>query len=540
MARYSVLYVDDEPALLEIGRAFLERSGALTIETVSSAREALDLLGERPCDAVVADYQMPGMDGIELLKEVRQRFGDIPFIIFTGRGREEVVVEALNHGADGYIQKGGDTRSQFAELEHRVVRAVERRRAIQALRDSEERYRALFEGANDPIFIFEEDRFVDCNSKALETFQCTREFLIRKTPWELSSPVQPDGVPAFASAVEKMQAAYSGQPQFFEWRIAAPSGKRYDTEMSVSRLDVKGPRQLQAIVRDVTARKQTEAALITANRKMHLLSGITRHDILNQLTVLQGNLEFMRERITDPVLLGYLNLQQQALGFINRQIVFTQDYQDLGARAPEYQDLRECVTRAAEGLGLQGLTLVTEVDGFEIHADPMLEKAFYNLFENAVRYAGPTPTVRVRCRRQGGASPSSSRTTVPGYQHTRKKRYSYVASVGTPASVSFSSGRSSRPPGSPSRRPESPGKGHGSRYWCRKAAGGSGMPVPPPDSHRRSRFTSTHCFLFPHRSHRCSHSMTFEEYSSYPRFLPHRWSPILQKMRPMVVMGVCK
>ncbi|WP_214021530.1 response regulator [Methanoculleus sp.] len=403
MVQYSVLYVDDEPALLEAGKIFLERSGALTIETVPSTREALSRLGERPCDAVIADYQMPGMDGIELLKEVRQRFGDIPFILFTGRGREEVVVEALNCGADGYIQKGGDSRSQFAELEHRVVQAVERRRAIQALRDSEERYRALFEGANDPIFIFEEDRFVDCNSKALETFQCTREFLIGKTPWELSSPVQPDGLPAFTSAVEKLRAAYAGQPQFFEWRIATPSGKRYDVETSASRVNVKGPRQVLAIVRDVTARKRTEAALIAANRKMHLLSGITRHDILNQLTVLQGNLEFARDRTPDPVLLGYLDRQQQALGFINRQIVFTQDYQDLGARAPEYQVLRECVARAAEGLGFRGLTLVTEADGFEVYADPMMEKAFYNLFENAVRYAGPAPTVRVRCRRQGGS-----------------------------------------------------------------------------------------------------------------------------------------
>ncbi len=403
MVQYSVLYVDDEPALLELGTIFLERSGVLTMKTASSAREALARLGEQPFDAVIADYQMPEMDGIELLKEVRQHFGDIPFILFTGRGREEVVIEALNCGADGYIHKGGDPHSQFAELEHRVVQAVERRQAVRALQDSEKRYRALFEGANDPIFIFEEDRFVDCNEKALDTFRCTREFLIGKTPWELSSPVQPDGVPAFASAAEKMEAAYAGEPQFFEWRIAAPSGKRYDVEMSASRLDVKGPRQLQTIVRDVTDRKQTENALIAANRKMHLLASITRHDILNQLTVLEGYLEFARDRTTDPVLLGYLDRQGRALGFINRQVLFTRDYQDLGARDPEYQDLGECVARAAEGLGFQGLTLVTETAGFEVYADFMLEKAFYNLFENAVRYAGPAPTVRVHCRRQGGS-----------------------------------------------------------------------------------------------------------------------------------------
>ncbi|MFA7199632.1 MAG: response regulator [Methanoculleus sp.] len=422
MVRYSVLYVDDEQALLEVGKLFLERAGALTVETAPSAREALDLLGKRTFDAVIADYQMPEMDGIELLKEVRQHFGDIPFILFTGRGREEVVIEALNYGADGYIHKGGDPRSQFAELEHRVVQAVERRRAVRALQDSERRYRALFEGANDPIFIFEEDRFVDCNEKALDTFRCTREFLIGKSPWELSSPVQPDGLSAFASAAEKMKAAYAGEPQFFEWRIATPSGKCYDVEMSVSRLEVKDPHLLQAIVRDVTGRKQTENALIAANHKMNLLASITRHDILNQLTVLQGYLEFARDRTIDPVLLGYLDRQQQALGFINRQIVFTQDYQDLGARAPEYQDLRECVTRAAEGLGFRGLTLVTEAEGFEVYADPMLEKAFYNLFENAVRYAGPAPTVRVQCRRQGGGLAIVVEDDGPGILADKKER----------------------------------------------------------------------------------------------------------------------
>jgi len=165
---------------------------------------------------------------------------------------------------------------------------------------------------------------------------------------------------------------------------------------------VKGPPCLQAIVRDVTARKQTEAALMAANRKMHLLSGITQHDILNQLTILHGYLGLMREQITDPDLLGYMDRQEQAIEFIRRQIAFTQDYQDLGTRAPEYQDLRECVIQAAAAL-TPGLTLLTEVDAVEIYADPMFGKVFYNLLENAARYAGPAPTVRIRCSRREGS-----------------------------------------------------------------------------------------------------------------------------------------
>ena len=125
----SILYVDDEPGLREICRIFLEETGEFSIDTVESGADALVRLGERHYDAVVADYQMPAMDGISLLKAIRSRIGDIPFILFTGRGREEVVIEALNNGADFYLQKGGDPKSQFAELIHHVRQAVSKKNA---------------------------------------------------------------------------------------------------------------------------------------------------------------------------------------------------------------------------------------------------------------------------------------------------------------------------------------------------------------------------------------------------------------------------
>jgi DNA-binding response OmpR family regulator len=80
-------------------------------------------------DAVVSDYQMPEMNGIELLKRVREAGSRVPFIIFTGKGREEVVIEALNSGADFYIQKGGNPGAQFAELANAVRQLAGRQRA---------------------------------------------------------------------------------------------------------------------------------------------------------------------------------------------------------------------------------------------------------------------------------------------------------------------------------------------------------------------------------------------------------------------------
>jgi len=115
---FSLLYVDDEQDLLEIGKLFLESTGDFSVTTVLSGDEALLQLAHHTFDAVVSDYQMPEMDGLELLKCVRKRYGTLPFILFTGKGREEIVVEAINNGADFYLQKGGDPKAQFAELAH--------------------------------------------------------------------------------------------------------------------------------------------------------------------------------------------------------------------------------------------------------------------------------------------------------------------------------------------------------------------------------------------------------------------------------------
>ncbi len=129
----SILYVDDEPGLLEIGKIFLEKDGKFTVTTAGGPDEGIKLLKEQPFDAIISDYQMPGMDGIAFLKHLRLAGDTTPFIIFTGKGREEVVIEALNEGADFYLQKEGDPKAQFAELANKIRYAVTRKQAEKAL-----------------------------------------------------------------------------------------------------------------------------------------------------------------------------------------------------------------------------------------------------------------------------------------------------------------------------------------------------------------------------------------------------------------------
>jgi len=166
----SVLYVDDESALLEVTKIFMERGGEFSVDTATSAKEALGKLKAARFDALVSDYQMPEMDGIELLKYLRPRCRGMPFILFTGKGGEDTAIEALNAGADFYIQKGGSPRAQFAELETKIRSAVARRQSELALRHSEEEYRTLVENLNGIVCGISGDGTITYISPRIEGF----------------------------------------------------------------------------------------------------------------------------------------------------------------------------------------------------------------------------------------------------------------------------------------------------------------------------------------------------------------------------------
>lgn len=124
-----VLFVDDDPHTLDQAKTFLkDKSEDLEVFTTSSVEEGFDVIEEKDVDVVVSDFKMPHKDGIDFLKELRDKGNRIPFILFTGKGHEEAAMGALNLGANRYLRKDRDPKTQYGELFHSIKKVMKRKK----------------------------------------------------------------------------------------------------------------------------------------------------------------------------------------------------------------------------------------------------------------------------------------------------------------------------------------------------------------------------------------------------------------------------
>jgi PAS domain S-box-containing protein len=566
---FSVLYLDDDPALLDLAKIFLELSGKLHIDTAQSIGEALDKIKHREYDGIISDYEMPAINGIEFLRHIRLNHPDLPVVLFTGRGREEIAIEALNNGADFYLQKGGPPKSQFAELEYNLIHAIDRKRVHEDLKESRQMMANLIDFLPDATFaINRENRVISWNrmmekltgipasailgtenyAQALAQFNEERiplvnlvlngdnepapvgQNLIRDGDaiisefysstiytgkgahlWMIASPLYDTGGNAIGAiesirditrhkiaeknlmaSHEELNAAYEqltateeelrqnydeltknqvelqkseeryrnvveDQTEFIcrflpdgshifvngaycryfgknredliahhfapdipredllllkahmasitpdhpvqtiEHRIRMPNGEiRWQQWSDRAVFDRNGKvTEYQSVGRDITDRRHTEQALSEANKKLTLLSSITRHDILNQLTGLQGYLGLIEEQSTDPATRLLAHQAQRAGEVIRDQISFTRQYEDIGVQSPSWQDVSASALAACRDGRFRNVSVDPSLAGIEIFADPLLKQVFYNLFENARMHGGTVTKIVV-------------------------------------------------------------------------------------------------------------------------------------------------
>jgi len=154
---------------------------------------------------------------------------------------------------------------------------------------------------------------------------------------------------------------------------------------------------------EIVRRNQAEHALEIINRKLNLLTGITRHDILNQITVILGYADLLGAVLPDDVeMRKYIDRITKATSVIQEEIRFAADYEELGMQPSLWQRVGDVAERAASGCADRGVNVSTATGALEVFTDPMLEKVFHNLFENAVRHGGYVTEISVTCREEDG------------------------------------------------------------------------------------------------------------------------------------------
>ena len=254
-----ILHVDDEPSFAELTETFLEReSDRFAVETATSADEGLGHIDDCLPDCVVSDYNMPGRDGIEFLQAVREEYPDLPFILFTGKGSEEVASDAIAAGVTDYIQKGSGP-DRYALLANRIENAVESKREAQRA-DRREQLMRLTEFAGD-VGGFE----LDVDSEELLLTDGARRLIglsedTQITPDEAVELYHPDHREDVRQTVRRV--AETGEQMRRTWCLETLDGDERRLDVTITPVTEHGAvTTLRGALHDITERRERRQEL---------------------------------------------------------------------------------------------------------------------------------------------------------------------------------------------------------------------------------------------------------------------------------------
>ena len=296
------------------------------------------------------------------------------------------------------------------DVDGRVVQVLEgftditdRKQGEEALRLSRQKYRELVENAGSIIFLSDrEGNITFFNEFAQRFFGFSASEILGRNVIGTIVPESDSGgkdLRAMIREIREHPEVYrdnenenikkNGERVWISWTNRPISNEKGEFV------------ELLSVGNDITARKRAEEALSAANRKLNLLSNVTRHDVLNQLNVLSGYLGLVRDRVSDGDTAALLSRAWDSAWNIRRLIAFTKDYQDIGVHSPRWHEIPATLAHAASPLDMEGIALEVEVGDLQVYADPLLEKVFYALLDNALRHGERVDRVRISCHREG-------------------------------------------------------------------------------------------------------------------------------------------
>jgi PAS domain S-box-containing protein len=401
--------IDTEGRVIKWNKAIEEMTGV----------RAKDILGKGNYEYALPFY---GKRRPILINLVKEPDGELEKK-YTGGVHKQgnmLITETELRRSDGSVVDLAAVASPLYDVQGNVIGAIESIREVtrqkkieNELKSSEERFRLLVQNINDGIIVNDVSSestglIQEVNDRICEILGYTSEELLHMSVKELVAPQQ-RGIVAYVTG-----GIFSRKQTMFETEFIRKDRQIIPVEISARFFELQGRPSVLAIVRDITERKLLEKEtefynleitrsaedLKRTNDKLNLMNSITRHDILNQLTLILGYSELIQEQFSDTRLQEYIGKELRAARTIQDQITFTKEYQDIGTQAPKWFNLKNVILSAAEGLSLAPITLSVDVDQFEIYADPMVEKVFFTLLENAMRHGKKVTGIVFSAREQ--------------------------------------------------------------------------------------------------------------------------------------------
>jgi len=415
----SVLHIDDEITFLELIKRYMKGVGnnELTIYSLTDPFQVFEVLESHSIDVIITDYQMPGMDGLELLQQLRTQNNTIPVIFLTGRGREEVAIQALNLGANHYLEKRGEIKMLCGELYHIIRQVVHHEQMERALIESEERYRIIFN--ESPVSLWEEDfslvkqyfqslkaqsvsdlrRYLEQNPEEVAKLsKMVRIINVNNTTLKLYNARTKEefyaGLPAFFNDQalelfkEELNALFNGetvyQSEFPGYKL---TGEMIDVIVRLSVIPGYEDTLEKVIVSviDITDQKQVENTLRRQKEELSEFAHFISHDINNCLTLIEGYI-------------GLLDLDYDASTIIDHQVDYMKRLMSrslmladagLSIEKNAVVDLNHLVKRVAKVTIPKTISFLVQPLPSVLCDEERLAQVFKNLFENAVIHGIP-------------------------------------------------------------------------------------------------------------------------------------------------------
>ncbi len=264
-----ILHLDDDSDFLDI--FVLVFHEWLDITSVSDGKTALELLKERKFDAVITDYDMPELDGLKFLKELRKSFDNIPVMFYTGQGNEEVAREAFIMGATDYFTKELYSFAHKEKFVNSIKNAIKRNRTEKAKEESDGKFRELFHNVNDAIFLYNvQDRdkagkFIEVNDVACYRLGYSREELLNMTPVDINAFMEESEFSLFIKKIE------SKGRLTVESAHITKDGKIVPVEVSTHIFSLGEEKAVLSVARDISERLKTRKMIQESEKKFRLL-----------------------------------------------------------------------------------------------------------------------------------------------------------------------------------------------------------------------------------------------------------------------------